>query len=65
MSEAECERWNAKYSEFFVTRWSSKSGRQIMVGKSHSTIQSALTAAVQADKRNVYFMHFIDSVRPS
>jgi len=58
------ERWNTKYAEFFVTRWSQKSGRQIMVGKSHRTVQEALVAAAKADVRNKAFMHFIDCVRP-
>lgn len=65
MTESEANRWNSKISEFFVTRHSVKSGRLIMVGKSHKTIQAALKAAERADKRcGGLLMHFIDSVRP-
>jgi len=58
------DRWNAKYQEFFVIRWSNISGRPRQVGKSHQTIQAALRAADKADKRIPQSMHFIDVVKP-
>lgn len=59
-------RWNATYGEFFVTRWSIISSRQVQVGKSHPTVEAAIAAARDADRRgDGRFMHFIDVVSPS
>jgi len=57
-------RWNEKYSEFFVTRWSSKTGRFVMVGKSHKTFEDAMAASRRYDAKHGILSSAVDVVRP-
>ncbi len=63
--DAQTARWNAKWSVFYVTRYSERSGRSIQIGKPYATVEAASAAAKRFDKRHPdKHMHFIDVVKP-
>ena len=64
MSALEAERLNAKYSEFYLTRWSPRTYRFKQVGKPRRTIQEATKAAMMMDAKDGHWMTFIDVVKP-
>jgi len=64
MRPQEDARLNAKYSAFYLTRYSPKSYRFIQIGKPRRTIQEATKAAIKADAKDGHWMTFVDVVRP-
>jgi hypothetical protein len=64
-TRAEADRWNAKYSQFYVTRWSEKSGRFVMIGRPHKTYEAAMAASWRHDSKHGPMSSFVDVVRPT
>lgn len=64
MNPLEAGRWNAKYSAFYLVRYSPRTYRFVQVGKPRRTIQEATKAAMKADTPRGDWMTFIDVVKP-
>lgn len=67
MSPQEAKNWNEKYSAFYLTRYSPKTGNIVQVGKPRRTIEDALAAAARIDNRNRHkrsHLTFVDVVPP-